>query len=114
VSFPLYFDEDQNDKVATRLIKTGFDVLTTLAAGRAHQRVPDEDQLSFAASEGRAIVSGNVADFHALYRKWWDEGRRHAGIIVVSQRKQPSEIYRGLVRLQELYPDGIENLILAV
>ncbi len=82
MSFPLYFDEDQNERIATRLKADGYDILTTKDAGRSHQRLPDENQLAFATSLNRAIVTNNAVDFYALASKWVKEGREHAGIIV--------------------------------
>ena len=50
----LYADEDFPFPVVERLRQLGHDVLTTLEAGRANQRVSDADQLAFATSLGRA------------------------------------------------------------
>jgi hypothetical protein len=114
VSFPLYFDENEQVRLAVRLIDAGYDVLTTQAGGRASQRISDSDQLIFATSQGRAIVTHNVNDFYELFREWWNQQKTHAGIIVVSPRKVEVEIYQALIRYQELYPDGIPNLILPI
>jgi len=114
VSFPLYLDEQQSEQVAVRLEKSGYDVLTTSKAGLAGKRTSDQDQLAFAAEQGRAIVTSDIVDFIQLHRQWWDESRHHAGIIIVTPRLVPSEIYTGIVRLQEIYPNGIDNLILPI
>jgi hypothetical protein len=46
---------------------------------------PDEDQLAFAAAEGRAILTYNVRDFAPLHGQWLATGRPHAGVIVSRQ-----------------------------
>lgn len=114
MSFPLYFDEDQNERIANRLKADGYDILTTKDAGRAHQRLSDEHQLAFATSQNRAIVTNNAVDFYALASEWAKDGREHSGIIVVSPRRTPSEIREGIQRLQELYPNGIQNYCLVI
>jgi hypothetical protein len=112
VSFPFYFDEDQNVRIAARLSRAGFDVLTARDAGRAGRGVSDEDHLRFAAELGRALVTTNARDFAPIFDEWWQKGRNHAGIILVSPQKSADVIYHRLLRLQELYANGISNLIL--
>ena len=109
--FRLYLDEDVDPELGEMLRRAGFDVLTTGQAGRANQRIPDEDQLIFASEQGRAIISHNVRDFERLAVKWSGLGRNHAGIIV-SGRKSLSELEQGIQRLQEMYPEGIANYCL--
>jgi predicted nuclease of predicted toxin-antitoxin system len=66
----LYADEDVDVLVADLMRARGFDMLTTREAQRLH--ATDEEQLAFAASEGRAILTHNRADFRIaasnLYR----------------------------------------------
>jgi hypothetical protein len=112
VSFPLYFDEDASVIIATRLTHAHFDVLTARDAGRSGRGVPDEDQLEFAASLGRALVSLNARDYAPLFDRWWQAGRHHAGIILITPQRNPDVMYRRLVRLQDLYRDGIDDLLL--
>ena len=114
MKFALYLDEHQPQIVATRLTTAGYDVLTTQAAGLASKRTSDPDQLAFAADQQRAIVTSNAKHFYPLHRQWWDEGRHHSGIIIVSPGRLPPEVYQGILRLQELYPDGIDDLILQI
>ena len=56
----------------------GYDVLTTLEAGKAGQAVPDEDVLEFAREQQRVLVTLNRKHFIRLHRLHPD----HAGIIV--------------------------------
>jgi len=60
------------------LRRLGYDVLTTLEAGKAGQAVPDEDVLEFAREQQRVLVTLNRKHFIRLHRLHPD----HAGIIV--------------------------------
>lgn len=111
MSFPLYLDECVDVELAALLRKGGFDVLTTQEAGHANQGRTDEAQLLFASEQGRAIFTHNVRHFEPLARQWSSRGRVHSGIIV-SGRKPARELYEGVKRLQEMYPDGIANYCL--
>ena len=97
MSFPLYFDEDQNVRIAARLIRAGFDVLTARDAGRAGRGVSDEDHLQFAAELGRALVTTNARDFAPIFDVWWQKDRHHAGIILVSPQKAADVTYHRLL-----------------
>ncbi len=75
----LYADEDFDHRVVARLRALGHDVVTVMDAGR--RGLSDEDQLAHASAEGRALVTFNRADFHALHRR----GIAHAGIITCTR-----------------------------
>jgi hypothetical protein len=49
----------------------------------------DEDQLAFAASEGRVLYTSNASDFCRLDTEWRLAGRRHGGIIVLTDQLSP-------------------------
>lgn len=88
--FSLYLDEDScDDRLIGSLRRLGFDVLTTLEVGRRAQS--DEEQLAFAASQARVIVTANDGDFSKLQAAWAQIGREHAGIVVWKQREQSPE-----------------------
>jgi predicted nuclease of predicted toxin-antitoxin system len=70
-------------RLATDLRGRGFDVVRTEEAG--NDTASDEEQLAFAAANGRAIVTFNVRDFAPLHEKWQTSGQPHAGIIVSQQ-----------------------------
>jgi predicted nuclease of predicted toxin-antitoxin system len=59
----LYMDE-QFPKIVSQLLREmGHDVLTVQEAGNGNLGIPDEDVLSFAISENRAVVTLNRDDF---------------------------------------------------
>jgi predicted nuclease of predicted toxin-antitoxin system len=74
----LYADENFHGRAVQELRQLGYDVLTAHDAGLANRGVPDADQLAFAASQGRAIVTHNRRHFVRLHQ----QAGHHAGIIV--------------------------------
>jgi len=79
----LYFDRHIMRRLAADLRGRGLDVLTTEEAG--NDTVSDEQQLTFAAAERRAILTFNIRDFAPLHDQWQASGRAHAGLIVSRQ-----------------------------
>ena len=76
----LYADEQFPYPVVKCLRDLGHDVLTVQEAGKANQRVPDDEVLAFATENDRAVVTQNRKDFILLHRLQ----PHHAGIIVCS------------------------------
>lgn len=91
-SILLFTDEHIDTRLAPALTRRGRDVLSCQEAGRANQRISDEDQLAFAASQGRAILTFNTIDFIALDIEWKQAGRRHAGIVVSPEIRSLTEL----------------------
>lgn len=79
----LYFDRHIFARLAVDLVGRGFDVLRTEQAGL--DTATDEEQLAYAATERRAILTFNIGDFARLHEKWRADGRIHSGIIVSRQ-----------------------------
>ncbi len=73
----LYADEQYPLPVVEFLRALGHDVLTVQEAGKANQRIPDQEVLAFATSEERAVITENRKDFFRLHRIQ----PNHAGII---------------------------------
>lgn len=76
-----YTNENFPIKVAQYLRQMGHDVLTSHEAGKANQRIPDEEVLAFAAQSGRILLTLNRWDFIVLHTK----SAQHAGIAVCTQ-----------------------------
>jgi hypothetical protein len=91
-----FTDEDVYGAVAVALRRAGFDALSTPEAGRLNES--DESQLLFAASQGCAIVTFNVAHLAARHAEWMRRGQNHAGVIV-SRQHPIGEILRRLLNL---------------
>ena len=72
--------------------------MTAADAGRLS--LSDEDQLAWAAQQGRVVYSFNVGDFHYLHSTFLAEERSHSGIILASQQRYSiREQLRGLSKL---------------
>ena len=71
--------------LATVLRQRGYDAESCREAHRHNQKIPDEDQLDYAASQRRAILTFNVGDFYQREADWKAASRAHYGIIVSSE-----------------------------
>jgi len=80
----LYMDEDMSALVATLLRSRGLDVTTVPEQSTLGKT--DSEQLEFAASLGRCLVTHNRVDFERLHLQFIEEGREHCGIIVFPQK----------------------------
>jgi hypothetical protein len=74
----LYANENFPRKVVNRLRGFGHDVLTTHEAGKANQRIPDDQVLAYATQMGRTMLTINRRDFIRLHRSQ----ANHADIIL--------------------------------
>lgn len=72
-----YSNENFPMPVVQELRRNGHDVLTSFEAGNANQRVPDEEVLSFATKENRALLTLNRKHFIRLHKR----DAAHAGIV---------------------------------
>lgn len=61
----LYLDEDVYEDIAVALRLRGYDVETTKEAG--NKGLPDIEQLKYASSENRIILTFNIADFYKIH-----------------------------------------------
>ena len=79
----LYLDEDVPEAIAHALRLRGHDVLTVKEAGR--KGLSDIEQLNYAFSEDRIIVTHNIADFCRIHADFTKTGHEHNGIILSRQ-----------------------------
>ena len=91
-----FTDEDIYAAVAPILRKAGLDAISTPETGRRGQS--DKSQVAWAASEGRVLVTFNVAHFAAIHADWMAQRRHHEGIVVSSQRPI-GDLLRRLIHL---------------
>ena len=77
----LYFDEDADARLAEALQRRGYDVQTTVEAGLVE--ASDEEQLAYAVSQRRALVTHNIKHFPGEHARWIETGRKHWGIIIL-------------------------------
>jgi len=105
----IFIDEDVHDGLAAALRREGFDALNAREAGR--RQVPDSQQLEFALSQGRAILSFNLADYEALAEQYFWEDKQHFGIIVSPRRSFRATLHRLLKLLRESEDIDFKNQI---
>src|SRR4051794_18726282 len=92
----LYLDEDVDVLLAKLINARGFDAVTTLSAANVGRS--DLEQLEFAATAERVLITHNRVDFESLAAEWLVAGNHHAGIII-SVRRTTYEIARRLLLL---------------
>lgn len=73
----LYANENFPFPAVETLRQLGHDVLTSLDAGNAGQRVPDDQVLAFAVADARAMLTLNRRHFVCLHQRSTD----HFGIV---------------------------------
>ena len=77
----LYVNENFPLPVVLHLRQLGYDVLTSLDAGNANQRIPDDAVLVYSTSQNRVLLTINRRDFIKLHR----QNPIHSGIIVCTE-----------------------------
>lgn len=92
----LYLDEDVSVLVADLIRARHFTATTTRDAGKLH--AADAEQLAYAASQQKAILTHNRADFEALAQTYATTGQTHYGIII-AVRHPPYEIVRRVLTI---------------
>jgi predicted nuclease of predicted toxin-antitoxin system len=92
----LYADEQFPRIVVKLLRELEHDILTAQEAGKANQRIPDEDVLAFAISDNRAVLTINRSDFIQLH----NSQPSHTGIIVCTEdldrQRQAAQIHEAI------------------
>lgn len=90
----LYANENFPKRVTDELRVLGHDVLTSFEAGRANQKIPDEQVLAFAHEMSRTVITLNRLDFIRLHR---DTGGSHSGIIVCTRDDADPAAFAGRI-----------------
>jgi predicted nuclease of predicted toxin-antitoxin system len=103
----LYLDEDVSVLVKKLVEARGFAATTALDEGQLGKT--DAEQLAFAVSSQRALLTHNRVDFESLFRQYLTAAQKHYGIII-AVRHPPHEIVRRLLTiLNQVTADEIEN-----
>src|SRR5207248_6994560 len=76
-----YSNENFPQAAVKELRKLSHDVLTSLEAGKANQRISDDEVLAFATNENRILLTLNRKHFMKLHANDDD----HSGIVVCTQ-----------------------------
>ncbi len=103
-----YLDEDLSPRIAEISRKLNLDCVS------AHELemvgASDEEQLDFAAQDGRCLVTFNRNDFIMLTRLYLDSSRSHYGVVVVPHSFRGNEFMRiggALSGLHAVNPGGL-------
>lgn len=76
-----YSNENFPQQTVEELRKLGHDVLTSVEAGKANRRIPDDEVLGFAAALERAVLTLNRKHFKRLHAK----NATHCGMVLCTQ-----------------------------
>ena len=79
----ILLDEDIHKSAAEQLRLRGYNAIHIVEAGRAWKS--DEEQLLFADTEERVIITFNVKDYVKLHEIFLSEKKHHSGIILSKQ-----------------------------
>ena len=83
----LVLDHHYSPLIAHQLRERGHDVVT--AGEQSWEAEEDQALLDLCASDGRALLTNNVADFAVIARQWQAQGRSHPGLIFTSDHSMP-------------------------
>lgn len=108
----VYLDEDVSVLVASLLEARGFD--TTTARDEEMLGQDDPEQLAFAVSQSRCIITHNRLHFEELHKEYVAAGKAHFGIVIAT-RRSPYEITNRLATLLDtLTADEFKNQLLYI
>jgi predicted nuclease of predicted toxin-antitoxin system len=108
----LYLDEDVSVLVAELMRARGFGMQTTQEAGC--NGTSDAEQLSYAVSQRRALLTHNRDDFARLAEEYFTGGRTHYGIIIAVRRPPHEIVRRLLIILNQTTADEMEGQIIYI
>jgi predicted nuclease of predicted toxin-antitoxin system len=106
----LYLDEDISPKVSVILRKKGMDAVSAHETGMLE--ASDDEQLSFSAAEGRAMVTRSRDDFITVTVQFFNDLKPHRGLIIVPHTISGSEFSKLaalLMKYSKDHPQGLES-----
>lgn len=103
----LYIDADISYKLAQALRSRGLDAMAAHEVGMAE--ASDDEQMAYAATEGRAILTCNAQDFTPIFSDYWLNQRNHSGVIVSEQLGLGEMLRRVIQFLNSVTADEMIN-----
>lgn len=84
----VYLDDDlDSNRLIGLLRRSGHTPVSPRIAGT--RGTSDEQHLIYAAANNLVILTANAIDFVNIHNRWAQEGRDHAGILVVYRENNP-------------------------
>jgi predicted nuclease of predicted toxin-antitoxin system len=105
----LLIDEDVRFLLAETLRRRGYDAVHVLERNRGGRS--DPDQLDFAVTQRRAILTHNIAHFVVLDREYHATRKTHYGILVCNQVPFRELLRRTLRCLSRLTAEEVHNRV---
>jgi predicted nuclease of predicted toxin-antitoxin system len=105
----LYLDEDVDVLLANLVRARGFEVITTVEASQRGKT--DVEQMAFAVSQQRALLTHNRADFEQIAQEYFAAGETHFGILIAVRRPTYEMARRVLVILNAITADEMQNQV---
>ena len=106
----LLLDEHVRPKLGEILRQRGYDAIHVLDVGRTGKN--DAEQLAYAVSQQRAILTHNIRHFRLLNQQYHKEGRQHFGILLSTQVPLRDLLRRSLRFLGRHTADEVKNNVL--
>jgi len=103
-----YLDEDLSPRIVAILRDAGIDADSTHEAGML--QASDLEQLDYAASQKRCMVTRNRNDFIRLTVQFFNEGRPHHGVLIVPYSypgDRFSQLAKTLMKYAKTHEDGM-------
>jgi predicted nuclease of predicted toxin-antitoxin system len=107
IQIRLLLDEDVHTNLAQALWKRGYDAVHVLELERTGYS--DRQQLEFAISQGRCLLSFNVRDFVILHNAFMVNDQEHWGIFVSPQLPIGEILRRSLAILSINSAEQVQN-----
>lgn len=109
VFIEIYLDEDVNVLIAELLRRKGFSATTARDCEQLGKS--DKEQIEFAVSQKRALVTHNRVDFERLVKEYFLKDKLHYGVII-AVRRSPKDLTQRIVEiLNQINADEIQNQI---
>jgi len=105
----IYLNENPSWKIAKALREYGYDVVSSHEIGMNAEE--DDVQFDFAASEKRAVVTNNFADFVKLCDEYLSSGKEHYGVIFTTKYTSGEIVRRLRNLLKNMTAEQIKNQI---
>jgi len=105
----LLLDEDVRPMLAEIVRQRGYDAIHVLELGRTGKN--DAEQLAYAVSRKRAILTHNIRDFRLLDRQYRQRGKEHFGILLSDQTTLRELLQRTLRFLGRRTAEDVRNNI---